>query len=317
VKYTIVGDPHIRPDNLDKAKLLFQLIEDMGNPVIVLGDTFDTKEIIRGKCLNLVYNAVKASRLDWIFLVGNHDLFNLQEPEHSLELLKELPNVTIADKPMTRPGFFFMPYIHDVPTLKSVLSYIPDEAVVVGHFAVKNFDYGNGFISEDELELKDLARFRRVISGHFHKFQEQGNLIYLGTPFSHSFGESNQKKHLGVFDNETSEMSYFPTPFPAHITIEINCSKDSEDSPEWVLSFLDSFNHNRVILTGSQVEIDKVDKTKFPFVKFIEKPNKHILEKSQLLKEEDSNEVKFKKWASEVAKLEPKTIELGLEYLRG
>lgn len=312
-KYTIVGDPHIRPDNLDKAKTLFELVEDLGNPVIVLGDTFDTKEIIRGKCLNLVYNAVKTSKLQWIFLVGNHDLFNLKEPEHSLELLKELPNAMIVDQPKTLPGFFFLPYIHDQAALKRSLEMIPADAVVVGHFAIKSFDYGNGFISEDELELKDFAKFRKVISGHFHKFQEKENLIYMGTPFSHSFGESNQQKHIGIFDLETLEMIYFPTPFPMHITTELNVDETQEVQ-------LDPFHHNRVILTGKPENISRfkeISGENLSYAKFIEKPTKLSITKSSSLNEEDSNEVKFQKWASQIAKLDSDTIDLGLEFLRG
>jgi DNA repair exonuclease len=318
MKYTVVGDPHLRPDNLAKIGTLFRIIEELGNPVIVLGDTLDTKEVIRGRCLNSLHEQLQASKLKWIFLIGNHCWFNLECKEHSLEVLKNLPHVTIVDRP-TR-GFLgdvptlMLPYIHDLEEFRKEITSWPAAKVLLMHQGVTGFDYGNGFIAENEIDLKELKKFKRVISGHFHKRQEKGNLVYPGTPFSHSFGESNQKKYLAVLDTDTLELEFGETPFPQHLTVDIDCDRDTtyllkaliEDQPQ---------HHVRAILHGSQEAINRLDKTQFQGVKFIERPSAGV-ETEVAVSETDSNEAKFQKWASEIKKLDSDTIQLGVDILR-
>ena len=66
MKFTIVGDPHAKPGNLNKINHLFDMVETLGNTVIWLGDFLDTKEIIRGKCLNLIHRRLSESKLTHI-----------------------------------------------------------------------------------------------------------------------------------------------------------------------------------------------------------------------------------------------------------
>lgn len=309
-KYTVVGDLHITPKNLDKCLHLFEQIENLGNPTIFLGDQLDTKEIIRGRCLNTLFEYFKNSKLDHIVLIGNHCYFNLDCEDHSQEVLKLLPNVTIVDKLTTIDNLNFIPYIHNQEKLKAILKEISEDSVLFGHLEVSNFDYGNGFICENGINYKDLSKFKRVISGHFHKHQEKENLIYLGTPFSHSFGESNQDKFLGSYDSESDELELIPTNFPQHITKTFNC--DTDNIVELDLQEID---YNRVILTGSIEAIEEFDKSLFPEVKFIEKPITPDENIDLEIDERLDLGTQFKKWASEVKEIDDRTIELGLSIL--
>ena len=56
------------------------------------------------------------------------------------------------------------------------------------------------------------------IVGHYHKFQKNENILYLGTPYSHSFGEANQKKYILIVDQDLDfiETSQF---LPQHYKI--------------------------------------------------------------------------------------------------
>lgn len=313
--YTVIGDPHCKPNNLSEMGTLFGIVEDTALPTIWLGDLLDTKEVIRGKCLNAYLNYFKRSKLDHIVLVGNHDWFNLECKEHSLEPLKDLENVTIVDSPISHNGMLFLPYIHGGDAVREALgNLVPkvvkkDFPILVAHLEVTGFDFGNGHICEAGLGLEDLKMFDLVVSGHFHKFQEKGNLVYLGTPFSHSFGESNQTKFIAILDSETQRLEYIATPFAQHLTIEIDADKVS------TIRKVDTKNHVRIILTGRPENIAKVNKDEYPDVKFIERPDE-TLEGEISISETASNEEKFQTWA-EGKSISKETIALGLEIMKG
>lgn len=309
IKYTIIGDPHAKPDNLDKIETLFQIVEDLGNPTIWLGDMLDTKELIRGKCLNAYLRYFQQSKLDHIVLVGNHDLHRLEGSEHSLEPFKLLKNVKIIDEPVTlilgKTPCRFYPYLHDSERIRRdlLLFYtIP----IFGHFDIQEFDYGNGHISDKGLLFSDCERFPSVISGHYHAYQKRGTVTYLGTPFSHSFGESNQLKYIGIWDAETFQMELIETPFPKHVTLSVTLS----DTPI-PLALDNDLDLMRIVLKGTQEQIDK--HPRHENVRYIEEPTS--LQKASAIRETDSPEVQFVQWAKDIKGYSDELISLGLEVL--
>lgn len=318
MKYLIVGDPHAKPSNLETINQLLNLVESLGYPTIFLGDLLDTKELVRASCLNTYYKYFKSSKLEHILLVGNHDLFNLDSEEHSLETLKELSNVTVVDGAQySSDDLVYMPYVHSIENLKKDLDLGFKKKILFAHLEVKDFDYGNGHICESGLTLEDLKDYELVISGHFHKHQTKGNLVYLGTPFSHSFGEANQDKFLAVLDTETLKLEYIGTPFPRHISLDVDCNVENPMAnlkDQLSSSSRDSEDHVRVILKGTEENVLKIDKTKYPEIKFIEE-TETIQVDSVKLSESATNEEFFSHWASEKA-LEDDTRKLGLELLR-
>lgn len=313
-KFTIIGDPHATNKNLDKIETLFNLVEDLGFPAIWLGDFLDTKEVIRGKCLNLLYQKFKDSKLRHIVLIGNHDWFNLECQDHALQVLKELPNVTIVDEPMVLEEMWFTPYYHDTEKLKEVIENCAKgtcKKVLFGHFDIIGFDYGNGFMCDSGLFESDFSSIDFMISGHFHKYQREGNRVYLGTPFSHSFGESNQKKYIGIFDSDALNLELIETPFPSHRTIEIDC-----DGPDTQVETYKEEDHLRVIFKGSKESILKVkSQVNYPeTTKIIEKPNDEYAN-TTVIDETLDNVVKFKQWANEVKGLNEDAVKLGTQIL--
>ena len=318
--FTIIGDPHITPKSLDKGVKLFQKVEELGNPTIWLGDLLDTKEVIRGKCLNLLYEQFSKSKLQHIVLVGNHDWFNLECQDHSLKPLSSLPNVRIIDKIESHPNlpFIFFPYIHDKSNLKQALAQFQDQKLIAfGHFEVSGFDFGNGHLCEDgKIVHDDFKGFKRVISGHFHKLQETGNFTYLGTPFSHSFGEANQDKVIGVYNLLTDTLQLIPTDFPRHLSIKLDFSKKNQDKK--LKDFLNGNESNliRVQLFGNPEDVSKFDKSRYSefSIKWEDKSDAPTDSKHNLDETLD-NKTQFQQWAKEIRNLDKDTVSLGLSIL--
>jgi DNA repair exonuclease SbcCD nuclease subunit len=315
----VIGDPHVTPKTLDQAQALVGMIESYGRPAIWLGDFLDTKEVIRGKCQNLLFRYLRDSKLQHRIVVGNHDWFNLECEDHSLLSLSSLPNVTIIDKPTLYPDeqTAFLPYIHDQDKLKSELDKIPDGWTVFGHFEVKDFDYGNGRICENGLTKEYFKRFKRVVSGHFHKFQEIDNFMYLGTPYSHSFGETDQSKFLATIDLPSSELKLFNSPFPRHVTLKLNVDEPNH------LDTLNAFVHKnmnkiRVQLFGSPENVTKLNRGAYPSydIKWEDK-SEGTVDENQKLDETLDNKTQFVQWATQIRNLDDSTVQLGLSILEG
>ncbi len=314
-KYTICGDIHCTPKNVHLVEQLFQQLESLGNDCILLGDILDTKSIVQGQCLNLYYKLLKQSKLNFIILVGNHDFFNLDCKDHSLQLLKELPNVTIVDKIMEIDGAVFFPYTHNREELKKELNSLPSGTTIFGHFDVSGCDYGNGRMCEDGLTLEDFNKFSIVISGHFHKYQNIGNFVYLGTPFSHSFGESNQTKYISILDG--TSMEFIQTEFPRHITVTIGSNYNPTDPLEQTFDHIRTNDHLRVIYKGTKEEIGFLKSyfTTWP-------PGTKIKEEIQdsgindiQIDEGVDNVSKFLQWGRGIKKLDEDTLALGKSIL--
>lgn len=301
---TIIGDPHAMEKNLDKIDILINIAEDLGNPVVVLGDFLHNKSIIRGKVQNYLYKRVKKSPLHWIFLVGNHEWFNLQCEDHSLQTLKELENVTIVDKLLVVDDTAYLPYLPPDRMLKALKEIPKGVKYLFCHADVVGFDYGNGILSQEGLKVKDLKRFELVISGHYHAYQEKKPLIYLGTPFSHTFGETDQDKFIGVFEEGNLEL--LKSPFPRHRTFEVDCNE--QESFEW-----DSGDIVRMFLYGSPEAIAAYPRQ--DGVKYIERPSADIVEDS-IVDETQSTAVQFENWARKIKGIEDEAIILkGIKLL--
>jgi hypothetical protein len=63
---------------------------------------------------------------------------------------------------------------------------------VFGHFELPSF-YMNAMVQmpdNGELQRSDLSAPELVFSGHFHKRQHNGNVVYIGNTFPHNFADA-------------------------------------------------------------------------------------------------------------------------------
>lgn len=315
-EFSVIGDPHARPDNLHLMVELAELIESRGLPAIWLGDMLDTKEVVRSRCLNFWYDYFKSSKLSHIVIVGNHDWQNLECEDHSLRPLKELPNVTIVDRPISIGPMDFLPYYHDLSKLKAILKRLTGKILFL-HQGINGYDFGNGHVEQRGLEGGDLpAGPNLIISGHFHKYQADGRLVYLGTPISHSFGESDQVKYIGRLDVQNQILHTEESPLPRHVTYEIEVFSKKVLQENWAEhEIAKSQNIVRVILRGPDQLLRAFPVQAFPDAKIIMRPT--VEDGSDIQIEETlSNAQQFEKWAKDIKGLDDDTIQLGLELLR-
>lgn len=230
-KMLVIGDTHIKPSNLETNNKLFDLILEECRSrsikdVVLLGDIYDTKAIIRSEAQNFLISRLRQmSFINFHILVGNHDYENLECMAHALTPLSLLPNVTLYDTPKYCGELrsFFIPYIHHSADFLRVVGSLPSGCQrVFCHQGISGFDLGGGVLDQHGVNPDDLPKAVQFIVGHYHKYQSKDNVMYLGTPFSHSYGEANQLKRLLLIDGDNQEMVNTVGYLPQHYKLRFS-----------------------------------------------------------------------------------------------
>lgn len=125
------------------------------------------------------------------FIAGNHDLFYRDKRDvHSVEWAKHLPNVTIIDNWFEGGDVVIAPWLcgDDWRQLEHKRG-----KYLFGHFELPHFILNAMIEMPDhgELQTSHVGQFDYVFSGHFHKRQQKGNVIYVGNAFPHNYSDVN------------------------------------------------------------------------------------------------------------------------------
>ena len=259
----VIGDPHFKVSNtVDTNEMTQQMIDYAKSKtldfIVVLGDVLDRHEHIH--MIPLVKSVAFLKALQDIaplyLIIGNHDRKNNKvylTEEHPFTALKYWDNTTvidtvqkviIKDKPFT-----FLPYV--APGLfQQALDEVEwqDSLCLFCHQEFKGAQMG-AFKSVEGDEWSEDNPY--IISGHIHDYQLiQNNILYLGTPIQHSFGD-NPKKKIGLFT--------FTTPIKNHedlvwekVKLNLRLKKNIHLTPKQVEGYVldDSFDA-KIIITGS------------------------------------------------------------------
>lgn len=205
-----------------------------------LGDWNENRSAINIATINYSYQGAKKLNslgLPVYFVVGNHDLYHRHTREvHSIAPFNEFSNFTIIDEPTIFPeigdGSLFSPYLfHDeYPELKKYLE-LPFWA---GHFEFKGFRItGYNVMMPTGPDPINFAGPTRILSGHFHQRQTQGNITYIGNTFPMDFGDANDfVRGMALYDHTIEKMSFIDWPdCPKYVRVKLSKMLD----PSFVL----------------------------------------------------------------------------------
>lgn len=208
-KILVVGDLHIKK-NIDDSVLLSGIRELVltVNPdlVVFLGDTLDTHEKIDLGCLNRAISLFSdvAKTHEIVVLIGNHDRRNNSDymsnyhPFVGIENIYSKKKIHIVYKTELIHGILFVPYVPPGrfrDAIENFYIYGEDNInkikLIFAHQEFRGAKMGS-MISNEGDKWREDEPF--IISGHIHDYQElQNNIIYVGTPMQHRYGESTNK----------------------------------------------------------------------------------------------------------------------------
>ncbi len=266
------GDPHISKDNLQDQEDFFHFLMSHeifnthapvgGVELVLLGDIYCSKAIIRSEAQNYFIEKLKTlctyfSRI--YILVGNHDYNGPICVDHALEPIKLINRkIFVVDIPIVDQltDSVFLPYIKTNEEFLNVITNYSNSGYnlqyVYGHQGIQGFDLGNGILDMTGVNQSQLPPNTQFIMGHYHKPQEKNNVIYVGSPLSHSWGESNQNKRILIQDFNNKQQIFLPI---HHVCQHIDLKFDSVTEywvPETEQYLKDDFSKDniRITITG-------------------------------------------------------------------
>lgn len=185
--------------------------------IVFLGDWFENRSAINVSTLNWSYKGAKLLNelnLPIFFIVGNHDLYQRNSRDiHSIVNFYEFTNFHIIDKPQVVKqigdgGAFISPFLfhEEYGDLKEYLKY----KTWWGHFEFKGFVVTGATIRMPTgPDMNDFMGPKRIFSGHFHKRQQQNNIIYIGNTFPMDFSDANDTdRGMMIYDHKTDTVAF-------------------------------------------------------------------------------------------------------------
>jgi hypothetical protein len=122
--------------------------------------------------------------------MGNHDLAYREKREiNSLPFAKHLSNVHLIDEITNIGDMTIVPWLvgDEWETMKKLKS-----RYVFGHFELPHFKMNAMVEMPDHggLNAGHFPNQELVFSGHFHKRQQRGNIVYMGNCFPHNYADA-------------------------------------------------------------------------------------------------------------------------------
>ena len=178
----------------DFVRWTIQRAEEEGiKTLLFLGDWSHNRNSVNVSTLNYSHSGLKLLSAYFdnvIMLLGNHDLFFRDKLEiHSIPYASDFPNVRLIDKITSFDDFCFVPWLvgdewKQIPKIKKPYLFCHAEiAKFKMNAMVEMPDHGG-------LGAEHFANQQLVFSGHFHKRQRKGNILYIGNAFPHNFADA-------------------------------------------------------------------------------------------------------------------------------
>lgn len=266
-KAILISDIHFTPQTLEIASEAFLMAQnkaiELNVPLIICGDTLDTKDIMRAQCVNRIIELVGlTSELDHYFLVGNHDMLNEKGQGNSLKFLGLLSNATLIDTVSDFAGGTFIPYQSSTEAFTSHVK--SNRGLIICHQGVQGANMGH-YVQDKTSISQDEVAGKRIISGHYHKRQDiplknGGAWSYVGNPYTLSFGEAEDPPKGFQVLLEDGSLEFVPTKLRKHIVLEFECKNLDFNQGTPLFSGLSPKDLVWLKVSGSYLELEALDK---------------------------------------------------------
>ena len=276
MKIALLNDTHFGVRNDSPAFQKFQnkfyndvffpyLVENNINTLVHLGDVVDRRKFINHNTADnfkkVFWNKLDELNIDVHIILGNHDTYYRNTNEvNAIRNLNISKDAKIYESSQTvefdGTEILFIPWICDKNYEDSIYHIESSTAeVAMGHLEIKGFEMHKGHINEHGLDKSLFKRFEKVISGHFHKKSDDGQIYYLGSQYEMTWSDYQCQKGFHIYDTETREITRVKNPYTIFKKIVYN-DKDT-DYKKFDLSEYD--NHFVKLFVSNKTNTDAFD----------------------------------------------------------
>lgn len=261
MKALVIGDPHIRVEDLEEGANLINLIAEnvrtlKPDLIVFMGDLFHNFDLVNVEVATFWKRALLEIRLaagpaKIRIILGNHDGPHDPKPGvHALTYLQDMLGVEVVDQPkvFTDKGamMLFIPFMRDnaefVKTCREAQVGISGAATTIYcHQEFAGAAYDNGQLIKEGVDPA-LVPQTTIISGHIHTGQEFGKVWYVGSPRWMTASDANKDRFLWLIEHDTAGDVVARTPIPTdpwcqrlvHVTdTEAKPENPEGMKPEW------------------------------------------------------------------------------------
>lgn len=203
VKALVIGDPHFKTHFPIEGQLFIDAISKLLQTIdpdfiVVLGDILDTHNVIHQSPFKQAIEFLDTLRkkAKTFVLIGNHDRPNNSDflsDKHPFVSVKHWDNIVIVDNVVISNDFLFVPYVPPNRFMEAIQTKNVILSNIKAIFAHQEFKGAQMGAIKSEIEEGWDCDKPLVISGHIHDFQILENVIYIGTPYQQTFGDSGSK----------------------------------------------------------------------------------------------------------------------------
>lgn len=233
-----IGDPHFKADNeyetdLMTAQVITIITTSNIDMVVVMGDILHRHEKIDLYPFKRAVAFLRALRevATVYVLIGNHDRPNNSDfltPNHAFGFLEDWANTIVVDTVKVHQDLVFVPYVPAgrFEEALSTVKLFPPYANIRIIFAHQEFKGAKMNAITSNLGDEWDVSYPLCISGHIHDYADlQRNLIYVGTPFQHSFGDTGRKT-ISMFElGDTITHRRIDLQIPRRIQVSVDVSE--------------------------------------------------------------------------------------------
>jgi DNA repair exonuclease SbcCD nuclease subunit len=246
--------------------------------LILFGDLFDTKIMTSTEGLiNLVKIIDELSEIiKIIIIVGNHDIAKSDDIEINLpNVFANKNNITVVDKFYSfedEVGVYnFLPYYKDevlIDEIEKIKTNKKKNNYLFGHFGVNGYvmnDYEDGQVLDKKSKITPgfLKKFNHTFLGHFHGFQRDDLITYIGSPLQLRFGDELSSHGFYYHDFNNNSHEFVENKFsPQYIKLKVNKS-----NLEKIKEIKKVGNHYVKLIIPAKMGQQKAIKLKFDLLK--------------------------------------------------
>ena len=221
MKAILTGDMHVQK-TLVHTDVIINYLDHLKNYyheneidyLFIIGDVFEKSTNIKNDAfipLFLKFLELKDSGVKMIFILGNHDIINVNN-DSIVETFSSFGRVVKTSEEIEfddgESKFYFLSYTKNEDLIPAQGEYL------ITHLSIADFDFDNAYHATEKHAFKRaiFENWKQVFTGHFHGHQSKGNICYVGSPVQTNRGEMGQTKGFVVLDTEIEKWEFIEYP---------------------------------------------------------------------------------------------------------